>query len=475
MKKYSDLDADQLAAIDFILSGEDTLLAADIGTGKTVISLTAAKLALSTGVVNRWLVLAPLLVATDTWAHESKEWEHLSDKDVAIACGGESQRLEAINSDARIVVMNYENLNWLLEQFPRDPRKGTDELPFDGLICDELSKLKSVNSNRFKAIRNRIRIFHKRIGMDGAPVPNELQELWGQVYMVDGGQSFGRSFYEWRKKFFYPIDFNQYTWLPFEKTRETLINTIADLTFRLKAKGLPQVKPLDPALLHMPEEVRGLYDELEREYFATVTDVKGRLQTIDVVSAGALTVKLQQICSGFSYIGEGKKREAVWHSYARFEWLDQVLEHLAGQQVLIFYHFNEELDELNRRFPGLAHLGQGVSTGQKRKYIDLWNQGEIDNLALHPASAGHGLNLQKSGAKHIAFLTLPWSGGLYKQVVGRLSRRGNKAKEILVHTSLFENTIDQNVYSALTGKMDGLETFLNDLETACRFGSPSGN
>lgn len=473
MNTLHDLDDDQVAAIDFIGDGEDALLAADVGTGKTVISLTAAKLALATGQVQRWLVVAPLLVATDTWAREPFEWDHLDPRDVAIACGGPEQRLEAINGPARIVVTNYENLPWLLETFPRDTRKKTDSLPFDGVIFDEIDKLKAVSSNRFKALRNRIGIFKKRIGLTGTLLPNDLQEVWGQTYMVDGGQSFGRSFYEWRKQNFYPTDYNQYSWAPFDGTREKMITAISDLAFRLKAKGMPRVIDIPPAELEMDDDARAVYDELEREYFVMVKDLHGVSQEIDAVTAGVLTGKLQQICAGFSYIGPKNKRSAVWHSQARFEWLEQLLRHIRPEQTLVFYHFNEELDELKRRYPDLAHLGHGVNTGQKRKFIDLWNRGELDMLALHPASAGHGLNLQRSNAHHIAFLTMPWSGGLYKQVIGRLCRRGNKAKEIYVHSCLFENTIDVNVQAALTGKMTGLETFLDDLETACRIGSTS--
>lgn len=468
MKTYADLLPEQLDAIEFIGEGEDSLLAADVGTGKTVIALTAAKYALATGKVKRWLVLAPLLVATDTWAQESYEWEHLSTKDVAIACGSEQARMDALVSDARIVVMNYENLAWLLEEFPRN-RSGkawVDLLPFDGLICDEVDKLKSVSSNRFKAIRNRIGKFNKRIGLTGTLVPNDMQELWGQVFMVDGGQSFGRSFYDWRRENFYPTDHNNYNWEPFDGAQAQMIEQISDLTYRIKAKGLPKVIELEPARLEMPSDTWDVYGELEREYFLEIRDIEGKVRSIDVANAAVLTGKLQQICAGFSYV-DGEK-DAVWHSKARFNWLDGLLARHPTEQMLVFYHFNEELDELQRRYPGLAHLGTGVTNGQKRKYIEQWNKGELDMLALHPASAGHGLNLQKSGAHDIAFLTLPWSGGLYKQVLGRLARRGNKAKHVMVHTCVFADTIDENVFAALSGKIKGMEGFLNDLETATR-------
>ncbi len=457
MKTFSDLDMDQRMAIDFIDDGEDSLLCADVGTGKTVIALTAAKVALATDRVSRWIVFAPLLVATDTWANESLEWEHLDARDVAIACGDEHQRRNALNSAARIVVINYENLSWLMDEYP-----DKDDFPFDGIIFDEIDKLKSVSSNRFKSLRNRIKMFRKRIGLTGTPVPNNLLELWGQVYMVDGGQSFGRSFYTWRQKYFYPIDYKQYTWRPFESTKNVLIDKISDLTMRLKAKGLPKVVPTTPALLTMGDDHRALYDELEREYYLQIDDDKGNTREVDVANSAVLVGKLQQVCAGFSYVDGGK--EAIWHSTAKFDWLNQLIYRMPDQ-MLIFYHYKEELAMLQKMIPDIPYLS-GVTPRVARREINDWNEGRIQLLALHPASAGHGLNLQKSNARDIAFLTWPWSGGLYKQVVGRLARRGNKAKQINIHTALFENTMDEQVFNAVTGKMTGLETFLDDLEIA---------
>lgn len=455
MKTLQDLDNDQLAAIDFIGDGEDSLLCADVGTGKTVIALTAAKLALATDKVKRWIVFAPLLVATDTWANESDEWEHLDPNDVAIACGDEKQRLDAINSDARIVVMNYENMAWFVGLYD-------DHFPFDGIIFDEIDKLKSVSSNRFKSLRNKIGRFRKRVGLTGTLLPNNLLEVWGQVYMVDGGQSFGRSFYTWRQKFFYPIDFKQYQWRPFERSRQEIIDTISDLTVRLKAKGLPKVVPTKPVLLDMPPDLREIYDELEKEYFLVVRDKRGLEREIDVANSAVLVGKLQQVCAGFSYVDGGK--DAVWHSTAKFDWLDDLLYRIP-EQMLIFYHYKEELAMLKSRMPDIPHLS-GFTPRQAKRIIQDWNDGKLPFLALHPASAGHGLNLQKSNARDIAFLTWPWSGGLYKQVVGRLARRGNKAKQIMIHTALFENTMDEQVFNAVTHKMTGLEEFLDDLEIA---------
>ena len=462
MMLHSQLSDRQLAAIEFICSGEDALLAADVGTGKTVISATAAKHKLMTNEVDRWLILAPLLVAVDTWANEFKQWEHLRDIDIAIACGNEKQRLDSLNSSAKIVVINYENLPWLLKQYPPKPHQHT--LPFDGLICDEIDKLKSVSSNRFKDFRNRIWGFKSRIGLTGTLLPNDLTEIWGQCYMVDGGQTFGKSFYKWRKKYFYPTDFNQYNWAPFEHTRSAILGQLAGFVYRLKAEGLPEVRVMPPEKLTLRPDIMATYKELEREF---VTELESG-DTVDAVSSGVLSGKLQQITAGFSYVkDEFDNNQAVWHTRAKFDWFDRLYQRLriTDQQLLVFYHFIEELEELKRRYPHrLRYIGGGASNSQARKAIELWNKGHLNILALHPASAGHGLNLQKSGANHIAFLTLPWSGGMYKQVVGRLARRGQRAPVIYVHTALFEDTIDQHVLDTVTGKMDDMESFLDAIK-----------
>ena len=472
MLNFDDLEPDQLSCIDFIDSGEDSLICADVGTGKTVIALTAAQHALKKGEVKRWLVLAPLLVATDTWALEAVEWGHLSDTKVDIACGNENERLDAIGGTAPVVVMNYENLAWLMDRYPK-PRKGKPEnFPFDGLICDEVDKLKDVSSERFKSFRNRIGVFKKRVGLTGTLLPNKLEEVWGQVYMIDGGVTFGRSFYAWRKEFFYPTDYNQHKWAPFHNSREAILDKLKGLVFRLKAKGLPEVVMCEPFKMTLPETVRSHYLTLENDFYLKLENSLDKELEVEAVNSAVLSGKLQQICAGFSYTTDDqsssgyKIRKAYWHSYGRFKWFDNMRHKICPrqQQILLFYHFNEELAELQRRLPGLKWIGKGISNKAARANIAEWNAGKLPIMALHPGSAGHGLNLQKSGAHHIAFLTLPWSGGMFKQVIGRLARRGNAAKKIYVHTALFENTIDMEVYETLTGKLSRLESFLDDIE-----------
>jgi SNF2 family DNA or RNA helicase len=455
------LEPDQLAAVDFILSGEDSLVCADVGTGKTIIALTAAHRALQDKRVTRWLVLAPLLVATDTWAQEPTFWPHLKGVNLKVAAGlDEDERIAVIESDADIVVLNYENMLWLMERYPRT--RGVSSLPFDGLICDELDKLKAVSSERFKAFREQVKHFKMRVGLTGTLIPNDLTEAWGQAFIVDGGASFGRSFYKWRSQYFYPVDYKQYDWRPHIGTREHIINTLADISIRLKGKNLPQVIFTTPHMIELPKDIMALYRKLDRELFLKVQDKEGRERSVAAANSAVLQGKLQQICAGFSYVD--RLKEAVWHTTERFEWYDKLYNDL-GEQLLVFYQFKEELSMLRQMYPDIRYLS-GVGGAEARESIRLWNAGKLTQLALHPASAGHGLNLQKSGAHHIAFLTLPWSGGMLKQVIGRLARRRQTAKQIFVHTALCEKTVDEQVFDTARSRLDTMGEFLDDLEAA---------
>lgn len=459
MLTYDDLADDQLDAIDYIGAGEDALLCADVGTGKTAISLTAAKNALERGDVNRWLVAAPLMVANDAWTYEPAGWEHLKGLDVAYALGTEEQRIRALTQDAAITVINYENLPWFMEYYPKKGKK--DTLPFDGLICDEIDKLKSVSTNRFKNFRNRIKVFNKRVGLTGTLLPNNLEEIWGQAFIIDGGESFGRSFYEWRKQYFYPTDYKQYSWAPFMGTEDAIIEALADITYRLKATGLPEPRIHDPFMLDLPKAVQKTYAKLERDCYAMLKG--GHEVTAD--NSGVLVGKLQQICAGFSYVDEEKRKRTqppVWHSTAKLDWLGDTI---GDEQTLVFYHYKAELAELQRRHD-MPYIGGGQSTSKSKRNIAAWNAGDIATMALHPAAAGHGLNLQKSHAHRIAFLTIPWSGGMWRQVIGRLARRGNQAKHIDVYTALYADTIDEIVFDTVTHRVEEMDRFLDALEKA---------
>lgn len=465
MLKYSDLSPDQLDCIEFIGAGEDSLVLADVGAGKTVIGLTAAKRALDEGEVSRWLVAAPKRVALHVWAQEAQLWEHLKDLPIAVACGDVEQRVAAVNSGAPIVVINYENLPWLFEAYPvkRIKRERVDTMPFDGLMCDEIDKLKSVSTNRFKDIRNRVDHFKKRVNLTGTPAPNRLLEVWGQVYMTDGGATFGRSFYCWRQEYFYPTDYKQYRWAPFPGTFEKIIEALDGLAYRLEATGVPPFVIQKPRYVSLTPSQRKLYAEFEKELYAEFQR-EGAWYELDADNQGIAQGKLEQICAGFSYVDDGEKREAVWHSRAKLDALRTMQRVFRDKQLMVGYWFKEELRELERLFPPGQFRWIGKSDAADTETIELWNSGRLPVLGVHPASAGHGLNLQLSGAHVATSLTLPWSGGLFKQWIGRLARRGQTAKQVDVWPILAKDTVDEEKLEVIEGRISNQKEFLDALK-----------
>lgn len=478
----ADLELDQLAAIDFINERCDALLCADVGTGKTVIALTAADRALKNGDVKRFLTLAPRLVALDTWMGEPAQWSHLQHLRLGLAMGTPEQRKAVIDGDDPIVVINYENLLWLLTEYP--------QLPFDGILYDEIDFLKEVRSKRFKMLRRRVKHFNLRVGFTGTITPNKLLELWAPVFLLDGGESFGRSFYKFRDRYFYPIDFHQHTWVPLPDSYDIILNRLKGLAYRLKSRHKTVPVLTEPVRCNLPIAIKPYYKELENEYFLVLKDSQRRSRIIDVESRAVLQVKLQQLCAGFSYVDpvgchqcnardvvklpKSKgficadcktplHRDVIWHSRVKFEKLDVLRASLGDQQRIIFYYFDEEREELLRRIPGLPVLS-GLSDGKARQLIADWNAGRIIEMALHPMSAAHGLNLQKSAAHHMAFLTWPWSGGKVKQAIGRLVRRGQLSPHVFIHSFIFNDTVDERVIATVREKLDNLEDFHDDLE-----------
>lgn len=495
------LDDDQRAAIAWMQEADDSLLAADIGTGKTVMSMTVADRALKEGRVTRWLVVAPTTVASETWGREAVQWSHLEHLEVALAIGPEAaRRQKAIDSGAPIVAINYENLAWLMDVYPKPRRGKPDTLPFDGIIYDELDKMKEVSSGRFKSIRNSWDRFTMHIGLTGSLVPKDLTEVWGQTFLIYEGEPWkglnksgemrtGRSFVNWRKDYFYPTDFNQYKWKPFETTREELLEILRPLCFRLKAKGLPEVVVTEPTRLTLPDTVKAKYKELEKEFYLLLHDDHGE-HTIDVANAAVLKSKLQQICAGFSYvdphtchkcesreIGLNKRRKfvckscgvklephVVWHDKRKYDDLDQYIRKLGNKPIIIGYHFKEELAELLRRYPALRWLGGGAKQTDRIQTVRFWNDKKIMEMALHPAAASHGLNLQHSGCQDIFMLTWPWSGGVLKQFCGRLARRGAQVDEVFLHSAVYEDTVDEQIQEVALTRKEFMEDFLDDLD-----------
>ena len=485
MLTESDLRPKQNECIDFIDEGYEALVLADVGTGKTVITLTALIGWFRRSEANRVLVLAPKRVCTDVWEQEMGEWQHLNDSSLIVKCaaGKSEKKRRAIIEDSsiNIVLLNYENLPWLMETYPSN-------LYFDTLVCDEIDKMKDRTTYRFKgrkwidkkteAVRKYAGLkkyrkhFDNVICLTGTPASNHLLDLWAIAYIVDGGDSLGKSFDKFRRQYFYQEDWAGYDWQLLPGSEEKIYAALAPMTFRIERDdNIPPVVELPPRYVELSPANAKMYKKFEKDFMVMLESG----EHVDSPHAAAAYGKLRQMANGFVYTKDEHEerghritiQNTTWLHRDKFTELDNLISELQGQQLMIVYHFKSQLEELLRKYAHLWYLGGGVSDTQARETIINWNSKKFQLLALQPASAGHGLNLQKSGAHHVAMLTQPESAGLFKQVVGRLGRTGNVAASIFVHKILTKNTVDIEQDMKVQGKLKTQAEFLAAMQLRC--------
>lgn len=418
-------------AADFLYERNRAMILAPVGAGKTAITLTAMQDMLANGVVKRFLVLAPKRVCTDVWLVEQPKWAPAVP--VAVAVGTPKQRAAALRSKAQIVVSNYDNIQWLAEQ----------ALDFDGIVFDELTRLKNPSGTRFKALMKVIDPMTVRWGLTGSFTSNGLEDVFGQCKIVD--QSLlGRSKGAFMQQYFVLINPDFGEWAP-------RVGALAGVMARIK----PATYVLEPGEykdklppMHVVEVRCDLYDREPYE------KMKKDFQALDVtaINAGVVTGKLQQMASGFVYDTRRTASETpgkfdstqtpIWFSAHKFDRLEELLDENQHANTIIVYQYQEELAEIKRRFT--------VTTLDDVDAIERWNAGKVRLLAVHPKSAGHGLNLQFGGC-HMVFLSLPWSLELYEQTVGRLHRSGQR-HDVWVYVMMTNKTIDEKIWGALHDK-----------------------
>ena len=469
-------------------AGASSLGLVDVGLGKTVSVLTAIADMMAEdrakGKYRRALVVGPLRVATEVWGAEAAAWEHTKHLRVKAAVGSPTARMRAImDPNIDIVTINYDNLAWLFEQFPEQ------RPPFYFLVFDEVDKMKDPSTQRFKAIRHRAADFPVRIGMTGTLIPESVLNVWGPVFLVCSERAvvettfgprkrlsgpLGSAFNEFKRTFF-EQDFLGYKHTPRPGAVDAIMDAIAPYVFQARAGehlDLPDCVFAD-VRFDLPKKARKQYDALEKDFVVALEqdpDTWEGLQgaedyeedaegTVYAPHAAVLKNKLRQICSGFVYVGEGDQRKAVWLHKAKLDAYKSLLSELMGAQAMAVYGYKAEYE----RFGLKNRLGGGVSATKERKVLKAWNAGELQVLGMHPASAGHGLNLQTSGARHIAFLTLPWSAGLFHQTVGRLRRQGQK-NTVVVHRFIARGTVEEDVVAALEHKASVQEAVLEAIK-----------
>jgi SNF2 family DNA or RNA helicase len=411
----------QEQAADFLYQNDRAMILAPVGAGKTAITLTAMQDMLIDGHVRRWLVLAPKRVCTDVWPVEAPKWA--AGVTLAVAVGTPKQRLAALHGNAQVVVTNYDNIQWLAEQ---------DVLSFDGIVFDELTKLKNPSGARFKALNKVIGNLNTRWGLTGSFTSNGLEDVFGQCKIVD--QSLlGRAKGAFMQQYFVCTNREFDDWTPRRGALEQVMSKIKPATFVLEpGEYKDKLPPLHTVELRCQMDMAD-YNKLKKEFVLASHDVVA-------VNAAVVTQKLQQLSSGFLYTDNGP----VWTSPHKFDRLEELLEENQHANTLIVYQYKEELAELKRRLK--------VTTLEDDNAIERWNRGEVRLLAVHPKSAGHGLNLQHGGC-HLVFLSLPWSLELYEQTVGRLHRSGQQ-RPVWCYVMLTDKTVDAKIWTALHDKQD---------------------
>jgi SNF2 family DNA or RNA helicase len=422
-------------AADFLYARDRAMILAPVGAGKTAITLTAMQAMLDDERVKRWLVVAPKRVCTDVWPVEAPKW---SDLTPALAVGTADQRAAALRSNARVVVINYDNLDKL------DDLSG-----FDGIVFDELTRLKNPSGKRFKALEKLLAPITVRWGLTGSFTSNGLEDVFGQCKIVD--QSLlGRAKGAFMQQYFICIsrDFGQ--WTPAPMALEQVMARIRPATYVLEPGEYSDTLP--PCHVN---EVRVIladyrpYNKMKAEYVVRFGD-----ERIMAQNAASVTSKLQQMASGFVY-NRGAVQESIWYSPHKFDRLAELLDENQRSNTIVVYGYLEELAELKRRFPH-------AQTIDDPDVIARWNRGEVELLLVHPKSAGHGLNLQHGGC-HLVFLSLPWSLELYEQTVGRLHRSGQK-HDVWVYVMLTDKTIDERIWRALHDKRAISDVALEELK-----------
>lgn len=424
----------QAYAIDYIKSHPAAAVLLDMGLGKTVISLTAiADLLFDSFEAHRILVVAPLRVARDTWPAEIEKWEHLQHLTYSVVVGTPKERRAALMAGADITIINRENLQWLIEDsgFP---------FTYDMVCIDELSSFKNHKSKRFQALM-KVRPKVKRIiGLTGTPSSNGLMDLWAEFKLLDMGQRLGRFITQYRNDYFLPDKRNGqiiYSYKPMPYAEDAIYRKISDMTISMKSTDHLKMPELVSSRyeVKLSEAEAQRYDDLKQELILQLPEGE-----VTAANAASLTGKLVQLANGAIYSDDG---DTVEFHDRKLDALEDIIEAANGKPLLVAYWFKHDLQRIKQRFE--------VREIKSSKDIADWNKGDIPVAVIHPASAGHGLNLQAGGSTLIWF-GLTWSLELYQQTNARLWRQGQTAGTVVIQHIITKGTIDERILKALSLK-----------------------
>lgn len=420
-------------AKDFILAHKVSALFLDCGLGKTITTLTAInELMYDSFEISKVLIIAPLRVAQSTWKDEIEKWDHLNLLRYSIVVGDKKERLKALKQNSDIYIINRENVDWLVT------KSGID-FNFDMLVIDELSSFKSHTSKRFKSLLKIRPYFERVVGLTGTPSSNGLMDLWAEFRVLDLGERLGRYITHYRNEYFLPDKRNSaviFSYKPQPNAEERIYRRLADMTISMKSTEYLKMPELilNELEINLDEEDQMKYKKFKKEMVMTIQE-----KEIDAINAASLSNKLIQLANGSIY-DEDKKFYEVHNK--KLDKLEEIIESANGKPVLVAYWFKADKERIEKRFK--------VREIKTADDIKQWNMGMINLALIHPASAGHGLNLQ-SGGFTLVWFSLTWSLELYQQTNARLYRQGQK-DTVVIHHLITKNTIDEDIMKSLKRK-----------------------
>lgn len=438
----------QSFCVDRILAGGSLGLFLDMGLGKTVITLTAIEeLRYNRFQIGKTLVIAPKKVAEDTWAREASKWDHLKRLRIVPCLGSEAKRIKALDEPGDVYVINRENVSWLVSHY-------RNRWPFRTVVIDELSSFKNPKAQRFKAMKSILPLTERVLGLTGTPSPNGLEDLWGQIFLLDKGERLGKTVTSYRSRYF-DQRWNGWGYDPKQGALESIRGKISDICISLKSEDYLELPDLveDVRKIRMGPNIEKQYKQFERDLFLEINE-----EELDAGSAAVLSGKLLQFCNGAVYT-DGESWTEI-HD-AKIEAFQEMVEELDGKPALVFYSFKHDLVRIKAALKGIV-----VRELKSTKDIEDWNNGKIQVALAHPASAAYGLNLQ-DGGNHIIWFGLSWSLELYQQAVKRLHRQGQKEK-VINHILVMEGKRDEDVMEVLAGKSQTQEALLESLKARIR-------
>ena len=429
----------QRYATEYIETHPIAAVLLDMGLGKTSITLTALNdLLFDSFEIHKVIVIAPLRVARDTWPAEMEKWEHLSILQYSVAVGTEVERLSALKRQADIYIINRENVQWLIEAsgIPFD---------FDMVVIDELSSFKNHQSKRFRALMKVRPRVERIVGLTGTPTGNGLMDLWAKFRLLDKGERLGRFIGQYRARFFLPDKRNGqvvFSYKPLPGAEQQIYKLISDITISMKSTDYLQMPELVSTgyEVHLSEPERERYEELKKDLVLQLPDGE-----ITAANAASLSGKLSQMANGAVYTDSGV---TISIHDRKLDALEDIIESMGGKPLLVAYWFQHDLERITKRLHKLKIPFSKLDTSES---IRRWNAGELPVALIHPASAGHGLNLQ-SGGFTIVWFGLTWSLELYQQTNARLWRQGQESDTVVVRHIITKGTIDERILKALEMK-----------------------